>query len=105
MIVFGWVYPHFLDNAGPMAYLYSAPTGLIPCPTLSVVIGFTLVLGGLRSRAWCVALSAVGLFYGAFGAGRLGVNIDWILFVGSLATAYVAFSPRFMRSDYGEAVR
>jgi hypothetical protein len=105
LIVFGWVYPHFLNDTGLLAYLYSAPTGLVPCPTLSIVIGFTLVLRGLRSRAWCLVLCAAGLFYGAFGAGRLGVTIDWILFVGALATAYAAFSPHLMRNQTGEAVR
>jgi hypothetical protein len=30
MFVFGWVYPHFLDNPSLFPYLYSAPVGLIP---------------------------------------------------------------------------
>lgn len=105
LIAFGWVYPHFLKDTGPVAYLYSAPTGLVPCPTLSVVIGFTLVLRGLRSRAWCLVLSAVGLFYGAFGAARLGVTIDWILFVGAVATVYAAFSPYLTGGRNGETAR
>lgn len=102
LIAFGWVYPHFLNDTGLVAYLYSAPTGLVPCPTLSVVIGFTLVLRGLRSRAWCLVLSVVGLFYGAFGAVRLGVMIDGILFVGALATVYAAFSPHLTGGRSGE---
>jgi len=94
MIGFGWIYPHFLENATPMEYLYAAPTGLIPCPTLSIVIGFTLILGGLRSRPWCLVLTMVSLFYGIFGAARLGVKIDGVLLFGALATAYTAFAPR-----------
>lgn len=90
LIGFGWVYPHFLQNASPLDYLYAAPTGLIPCPTLSIVIGFTLVLGGLRSRSWCLVLAIMGLFYGIFGAVRLGVGIDWILALGALGMTYVA---------------
>ncbi|EMP54892.1 hypothetical protein MSNKSG1_14212 [Marinobacter santoriniensis NKSG1] len=93
MVGFGWIYPHFLDNATPLEYLYAAPTGLIPCPTLSIVIGFTLLLGGLRSRTWCLVLAIMGLFYGVFGAVRLGVTLDGVLLFGALATAYVAFSP------------
>jgi len=90
LIGFGWVYPHFLQNASPLDYLYAAPTGLIPCPTLSIVIGFTLVLGGLGSRSWCLVLAIMGLFYGIFGAVRLGVGIDWILALGALGMTYVA---------------
>lgn len=92
LILFGWVYPHFLNDTGPAAYLYSAPTGLVPCPTLSIAIGFTLVLRGFNSRAWCLVLGAAGLFYGALGAVRLGVMIDWILFIGALATMCLVFS-------------
>jgi hypothetical protein len=101
MIGFGWVYPHFLDNATPIAYLYAAPTGLIPCPTLSIVIGFTLTLGGLRSRPWCLVLTTVGLFYGVFGAGWLGVRIDWVLCLGAFGTAYAAFSPQLLGCSHG----
>ncbi len=105
MIGFGWIYPHFLDNATPIEYLYAAPTGLIPCPTLSIVIGFTLILGGLRSRPWCLVLTIVGLFYGIFGAVLLGVIIDGVLLFGALATACVAFSSRLVGSRHGATVR
>ncbi|MCW8906603.1 MAG: hypothetical protein OQL28_05095 [Sedimenticola sp.] len=97
LIGFGWLYPHFLDNATFLEYLYAAPTGLVPCPTLSIVIGFTLVLGGLNSRSWCLVLSLAGLFYGVFGAVRLGVWIDGVLVLGALVTACAAFCPRLTR--------
>lgn len=86
-------------------WLYAAPTGIIPCPTLSIVIGFTLILGGLRSRSWCLVLTTVGLFYGFFGAVRLGVKIDGILLLGALSTAYVAFSPQWMEGNDGATGR
>lgn len=35
------------------------------------------------SRAWEFVLGAAGLFYGVFGAVRLGVAIDWVLAVGA----------------------
>lgn len=84
MIAFGWLYPHFLVSRSMLAYLFAAPTGLIPCPTLSVVIGCSLVLGGLSSRAWTGILVAAGLFYGLFGAFRLGVRLDFVLILGAL---------------------
>lgn len=80
---FGWVYPHFLEGH-PTAYLYAAPVGLVPCPTLAVAIGFALLGGGLGSRAWSLTLGAVGLFYGLFGVLRLGVFLDVGLVAGAV---------------------
>jgi hypothetical protein len=86
MLAFGLFYPHFLVAHSPLSYLYAAPTGLIPCPTLSVVVGFGLLAGGLKgTRAWSLALAAVGLFYGVFGVARLGVLLDIPLVLGASA--------------------
>jgi len=75
VLAFGWSYPHFLE--GPSTwYLFAAPLGLIPCPSLAAAIGFALLGGGFGSRAWSVTLSALGLFYGLFGVLRLGVLLD-----------------------------
>ncbi len=85
MILFGWVYPHFLVGHGTLAYLYGAPTGLVPCPTLSLAIGVALITGGVGSRAWSLTLAGGGLLYGLFGAARLGVLLDVGLLAGSAA--------------------
>ena len=43
-------YPHFLD--GPVwRYLWAAPVGVLPCPTLALVIGLGLLAGGLGCEA------------------------------------------------------
>lgn len=83
LAAFAWIYPHFLNERPPYSYLYEAPLGVIPCPTLSMVVATTLLLKGLGSRAWSVAIGAAGAFYGAFGALRLGVTIDWLLAAGA----------------------
>lgn len=83
MFAFGWVYPHFLDET-VARYLYAAPLGLIPCPTLSMILGISLFLRGLGSPAWTAAVAIAGLFYGVFGAVRLDVTLDWVLAGGSL---------------------
>src|SRR6185436_17593131 len=44
LIVFGWMYPHFVQAGSWLTYVYAAPFGLLPCPTLSVVLGLTLAL-------------------------------------------------------------
>lgn len=89
MIVFGTFYPHFLADHSPLAYLYAAPTGLIPCPTLSIVIGFALLGRGLASRAWSLTVAALGIFYGLFGVIRLGVYLDVPLIAGAVTLLFV----------------
>lgn len=84
LIAFGWTYPHFLEGGSWLRYLYEAPTGLIPCPTLSVVIGLTLLASGFSSRAYSLSLGFLGMFYGAFGAFRLGVTLDIALMAGAI---------------------
>ncbi len=91
LFLFGWFYPHFLDGAPVTAYLYLAPTGLIPCPTLSIVIGLALIAGGLDSRAVGLALGLTGLFYGITGVFRLGVAIDAALILGAILILAAAF--------------
>ena len=95
MVGFGLFYPHFLDGS-PAIYLVAAPAGLIPCPTLSLVIGFTLMSGGLGSAGWSLPLSVVGLFYGLFGIFRLGVMLDvgLVAGAGSLLALTVRWSAR-----------
>lgn len=87
MIAYAWFYPHFLPQGLPFGALYAAPVGLLPCPTLALVIGFTLVFSGFGSRRWTVALVVVGLFYGLFGTLRLRVGLDLGLIAGAMALA------------------
>jgi hypothetical protein len=89
-LVFGGLYPHFLTTDTWTAYAYASPFGLLPCPTLSVVIGFTLAVGGFHSAPWNVALAAAGIVYGAIGVFGLGVALDvWLLGGGVLLGALV----------------
>jgi hypothetical protein len=85
LILFGWVYPHFLGTGPWLRHLYAAPAGLIPCPTLSFAIGFALLAKGFSSRGYSTVLGLLGLFYGLVGTFRLGVGIDLVLVFGSLA--------------------
>lgn len=84
IIAFGWAYPHFMSGDGVLHYALTAPLGLVPCPTLSMVIGISLLLGGLGSVSWMRVLSVAGILYGVFGALRLGVYVDLILLVAAL---------------------
>jgi hypothetical protein len=84
MIAFGWVYPHFVEDATLLKYLYASPMGLIPCPTLSLVIGFLLLFQGFSSRRWVLILSVMGLYYGLTGMLHLKVYLDAGLVIGAL---------------------
>ena len=82
---FGWMYPHFVTTESWMTYLYASPFGILPCPTLAVVIGMTLMGRHLRAVRWQAVLIVAGLLYGAIGVFRLGVVLDWGLLLASLA--------------------
>lgn len=92
MFIFGWMYPHFLETSSWLEYLYKAPTGLIPCPTLSIVIGVLLILNGLESRAISLLTGIVGLYYGITGVIQLGVLIDLILLIGAIIIVIISIA-------------
>ena len=94
LVAFGAAYPHFVDVRSWIAYLYAAPVGILPCPTLAVVIGVLLMLDGCDSPAASWTLALTGLFYAAVGMLWLGVMIDAVLFAGALALAVHAASMR-----------
>lgn len=97
LIAFGWVYPHFLVTESFGEYLYAAPMGVVPCPTLAMLIGFTLLGDGLGSRAWSTIVSVAGLFYGVFGWLVLGVRLDVVLAAGAALLLSRSFvSPRIV---------
>ena len=85
MILFGLIYPHFLKSDSVVEYLYASPAGLIPCPTLSIIIGIALLFSGFNSPAITMTLIVIGLFYGVFGVFRLAVYLDLFLFFGTIA--------------------
>jgi hypothetical protein len=87
LALFGFIYPHFLPGAHWFTYLYASPLGVVPCPTLSALIGLTLLAGGFGSRALSWIIAAVGLYYGLVGWLVLGVSIDAALVAGALALA------------------
>lgn len=83
LVGFGATYPHFLQVDSPATYVVASPFGLLPCPTLSVVIGSTLVFANLGSRRWSGPLLTGAVVYAAIGVFRLGVALDWGLFIGA----------------------
>jgi len=84
MIVFGLIYPHFIKPDSLLKYLYASPAGLIPCPTLSILIGFLLLYNGFGSQPLTLTFIVFGLFYGIFGVLKLAVYLDIFLVFGTV---------------------
>jgi hypothetical protein len=109
LIAYGGTYPHFLRTESWMTYIYASPFGILPCPTLSVLIGITLLVPNVRSKSWSAALVFAGLLYGAVGVFTLGVLLDsgLILASGVLAAAVWRDHPgwRSVRADRAERTR
>lgn len=84
MIAFGLIYPHFLNTESFFKYFYASPLGLIPCPTLSLLIGFVLLYNGLGSNSISITFIVFGLFYSIFGVFKLGVYLDLGLLFGTV---------------------
>jgi hypothetical protein len=98
LIGFGWTYPHFLEARGWTSYLYEAPLGLIPCPTLSMLVGVSLVWRSFDSSAWASTLAAAAIAYGLIGVFALGVTIDGALLAGGLVLGGGAAAGRGRRT-------
>jgi len=88
----GFIYPHFLKTETFFLYLIASPGGLIPCPTLMMVSGFTLILTGFAGKMWLYILSAASLFYGITGVFYLGMYIDSILIASAAVLLMNALS-------------
>ncbi len=84
LVAFAAVYPHFLDAASWTAYLYQAPLGLIPCPTIAAIAGVTLMTDGFQSKVWSVGIALMAAFYGLIGVLMLGVLIDVALIAAAI---------------------
>jgi hypothetical protein len=92
LVIAGFVYPHFLKAESFFLYLIASPGGILPCPTLMMVSGFTLILTGFAGKMWMYTLSAACLFYGITGVFYLGMYIDSILFAAAVVLLLNALS-------------
>ena len=84
LVGFACGYPAFLDDRGVVDHLLHAPMGVIPCPTLALVLGVCLLFEGCVRREGLILLALAGTFYGCFGWWSLGVAVDSVLAAGSI---------------------
>jgi hypothetical protein len=85
LFAFGFLYPHFLVAETWTAFVYMSPFGLLPCPTLAVVTGISLLFGAFGSRRWTGTLIVALFVYGGIGVLALGVWMDAMLIAGAVA--------------------
>jgi hypothetical protein len=96
--LFSLIYPHFSPTESWVRLLLVAPLGLIPCPTLSMLVAVTLMARGFHSTRWSVILSAAGLIYGVIGVFALRVGIDVVLIAGALILSLTPAESRSIRT-------
>jgi hypothetical protein len=101
LVTFAWIYPHFLDGGSTMQYLYAAPIGTIPCPSLALVAGAALIGDGLIGGAWTRLLASMVTFYAVFGVLRLGVALDIVLLAGAVGLLRQHLDEGVRRRDGG----
>ena len=82
-----WSYPHFLSGTWTQ-YFYAAPLGLLPCPTLALCVGLSLITQGFGSMRWTIVVFAASITYGVIGVFALGVTLDWALIAGAMMLAW-----------------
>jgi hypothetical protein len=84
----GLLYPHFTEDIRWI--FFTAPVGLIPCPSLLLSTGL-LIYFGSTSKAISITFIIAGLFYGLFGVFRLNVLIDLLLIAAVLPLSWQLF--------------
>jgi hypothetical protein len=98
LVAFGAAYPHFVDGAW-YRQLYAAPIGVVPCPTLALIAGYTLLTSGHGTRKIPAVLAVWTTFYAAFGIAKLGVVLDVGLVVATFGLVALA-----VQNDRGRGV-
>lgn len=93
-MIAGLLYPHFLEG-DLVSYLYAAPTGLIPCPTLLFISGLMLLLPYQISKCG-YGIILLDLLYGTAGVFSLHIYGDALLF-GAAAILLVRILSGFNR--------
>ena len=92
-VAYALLYPHFVPGGWVFAVLM-APVGVLPCPSLALVLGVALLARGFGSRAGSLVAAGVAVFYAMFGMFRLGVWLDAGLLAAAVALISFTLLPR-----------
>lgn len=83
----GILYPHFV-NVSPAMLLFFSPMGVIPCPTLTVILGLLNLYYPKINKGLYTVVTIAGMFYGLTGVFLLHVYIDIPLMILALYSLY-----------------
>lgn len=79
-IIIGFWYPEFV-KANPIALLLFSPAGIVPCPTLLIVLGLLTLAYPKVNKTQYIITAIVGAFYGITGVFQLKVPLDLAIIV------------------------
>lgn len=79
-IIIGFWYPHFV-KANPIALLLVSPAGIIPCPTLLIVLGLLTLAYPKVNKTQYIITVLIGTFHGNTGVFQLKVFLDMAIII------------------------
>lgn len=80
ILFIGIFYPEFTNVSLPKFLLY-APVGIVPCPTLLTVLGFTNLTANIRDKYVLITLACMASVYGIIGVFVFHIYFDITLLV------------------------
>jgi hypothetical protein len=79
-IIIGFWYPDFVKTT-PIALLLVSPAGIVPCPTLLIVLGLLTLTYPRVNKTQYTITAIIGVFYGFTGVFQLKVFLDIALII------------------------
>lgn len=97
-ICIGFWYPEFVE-ANSLALLLFSPVGIVPCPTLLVVLGLLTLAYPRVNKTQYTITALMGAFYGITGVFQLKVMLDLPIII---IVAYAFYSLIKIRTQQGK---
>ncbi len=88
--LFAFFYPEFVE--GVRGVILSAPLGIVPCPTLVLLLSAVMLTGRAYGFYTVIPTWVVAAFYGVVGVFHLGMKVDWVLLAALVVSVVLYFS-------------
>jgi len=98
--LFAFFYPEFVE--GVRGAVLSAPLGIVPCPTLVLLLSVVMLTGRAYGLYTVVPTWVVAAFYGVVGVFYLGVKVDWVLLAALVVSVVLYFATRREKRPKGK---